>query len=94
MMLLGGLLVAFGVVALGVDALLALGLSEVDDPPVGVFLMSIGAGAGWLWLYDRQRLRRPEPTSRWARLIGTLGRAGRRVGPAIFVVGVVLTIAL
>lgn len=73
-----------------------LGLEPPDDPPLGAFMVFIGAAGIWCWYYDSlyRRLRRPPPTSRWARLIGALGNAGKRVGPAIFVVGVVLTIAL
>lgn len=95
-MLLGGFLVVFGIVVLGVVALLAGGLAEPDDPPLGVLLMFVGAAGIWSWFYDSlyQRLRRTQPTARWTRLIGALGRAGKRVGPAVFVVGVVVTIAL
>jgi hypothetical protein len=91
LMALGGLLVAAGV-----TGFVAVWLAEPDDPPLGVLLVFLGAAGIWSWCYDRlyQRLRRPQPTSRWAQLIGAIGRAGKRGGPAILVVGVVVTIAL
>jgi hypothetical protein len=90
-MFVGGLFLAASVA--GIDA---VWLAEPDDPPIGVLLVFVGVAGVWSWFYDRlyQRLRRPPATSRWARLIGALGRAGRRAGPAIFVAGVLLTIAL
>lgn len=88
---------AGGVVAAGgVAGLVAAWFADPGDPPLGVLVAFLGAAGIWFWLYDRlyQRLRRPSPTSRWARLVGTLGTAGKRVGPAIFVAGVFLTVAL
>ena len=94
----GYLLVAMGgvVVAGGVAGFIAVWLADPRDPPFGALLVFLGAAGIWSWLYDRlyQRLRRPSPTSRWARLVGALGSAGKRLGPAILVVGIVLTVAL
>lgn len=94
----GYLLIALGgvVAAGGVAGFIAVWLADPGDPPLGLLLVFLGAAGTWSWLYDRlyQRFRRPSPTSRWARLVGALGKAGKWVGPAIFVVGVVLTVAL
>jgi hypothetical protein len=89
---LSGALIAAG----GVAGFTAGWLADPEDPPLGGLLIFLGAAGIWSWLYDRlyQRLRRPQPTSRWARLIGGLGRTGKRVGPAILVAGVILTIAI
>jgi hypothetical protein len=94
----GYLLIALGgiVVAGGVAGFTGGWLTDPEDPPLGVLLVFVGAAGIWSWLYDRlyQRLRRPQPTSRWARLIGGLGRTGKRVGPPILVAGVILTLVL
>lgn len=94
----GYLLIALGgVVATGGVAGITAGwLADPEDPPLGALLIFLGAAGIWSWLYDRlyQRLRRPQPTSRWARLIGGLGRTGKHVGPTILAAGVILTIAL
>jgi hypothetical protein len=80
----------------GIAVVLAALLNDPGEPPAGPALTYLGANFTWLWLYDclYRRLRRPEPTSRWARLIGTLGRAGKRAGPTVFIVGVIVTFAL
>lgn len=89
----GYLLIALAgvVVAAGVAGLTAVWLADPEDPA-----SRRASRVPRRRVYDRlyQRLRRPQPTSRWARLIGGLGRTGKRVGPAILVVGVILTIAL
>lgn len=83
-------------VAAGVTGLVAVWLAESDDPPLGVIVTFIGAAASWLWAYDvlYHKLRRPEPTSSLARAVQTAGRIGGKIGPGVFLAGVVLTAVL
>lgn len=67
-----------------------------SDSQLGPALAFAGATLTWMWIYDilYRRLRRPEPDSRWARLVGAVGNLGKRAGPIVLLIGLVTTVAL